>query len=113
MNQEEHINKARELLVRANQESTGGGDDLLAAEMMWGALCHCLITVALNNGLPHDSHEAFRYVAQQMDAPGRRNTWKTRFAEAERLHGHFYQGDVPAWLVRAYMQKLLKPPGNS
>ena len=41
MNQEEHINKARELLERAHQEPTGGGDELLAAEMMWGAFCHC------------------------------------------------------------------------
>lgn len=105
MNQQEHINKARELLERAHQESTGGGDDLLAAEMMWGAFCHCLITVALNNGLPHDSHGAFRHVAQQLDATGRRNTWRTRFGAAERLHRHFYHGDVPAKLLQAYMQR--------
>ena len=105
MNQEEHINRARELLERAHQEPTGGGDELLAAEMMWGAFCHCLITVALNNGVPHDSHGAFRYVAQQLDATGGGNTWKPRFGEAERLHRHFYHGDIPTKLVRAHMRR--------
>lgn len=38
MNQEEHISKAWELLERANQESAGGGDEPLAAEMMRGAI---------------------------------------------------------------------------
>ena len=105
MNQQEHISKARELLERALQESTGGGDELLAAEMMWGAFCHCVITVALNNGLPYDSHGAFRYVAQQMEATGGGNTWRPRFVEAERLHRHFYHGDAPARLVQAYMRR--------
>ena len=105
MNQQEHISKARELLERAHQETAGGGDEFLAAEMMWGAFCHCLITVALNDGLPHDSHGAFRYIAQQMDATGGGNTWRARFGEAELLHRHFYHGDVPARLVQAYMRR--------
>ena len=105
MNQEEHINKARELLERAYQESSEGGDDLLAAEMMWGSFCHCLITVALNSGIPHDSHGAFRYVVQQMDATGAGNTWRPRFGVAERLHRHFYHGDIPFRLVQAYMRQ--------
>ena len=105
MNQEEHISKAWEHLERAHHESTRGGDDLLAAEMMWGAFCHCLITVALNNGLPHDSHGAFRRVAQHIDATGGGNSWRPRFGEAERLHRHFYHGDIPARMVRAYMRR--------
>ena len=105
MNQEEHMAKARGLLERANQERTIGGDDLLSAEMMWGAFCHCLITVALNNGMPHDSHGSFRHVAQQMDATGGGNTWRPRFGVAERLHRHFYHGDIPARLVRDYMSQ--------
>jgi len=71
--------------------------------MMWGAFCHCLITVALNSGLLHDSHGAFRYIAQQMDSTGGGNTWRPRFGVAERLHRHLYHGDIPARLVRAYM----------
>lgn len=74
MNQQEHINKARELLEQAHRESTGGGDEILAAEMMRGSFRLCLITVALNNGLPHDSHGAFRHVARQMDATRGGNT---------------------------------------
>ena len=89
---------------RAHQELTGGGDDLLAAEMMWRGFCNCLITVGLNNGLPHDSHGALRYVAQQMDATRGGDTRRPRFDAAERLHRHFYHGDIPARLMRAQIR---------
>ena len=68
MNRQEHMQEAQDLLKRADEESTDGGNDRIAAEFMWGAFAHCLITVAQNNGLPHDSHGTFRIIAQHMDA---------------------------------------------
>ena len=60
MNQEEHLSMARELMRRADQESAAdGGNEMIAAEFLWGTFAHCLITVAQNEGLPHDSHGAF------------------------------------------------------
>ena len=41
----------------------GGGNELIAAEFLRGAFAHCLITFAQNEGLPHDSHRAFRHIA--------------------------------------------------
>ena len=64
MNQEEHLTTARELARRADQESSDGGNELIAAGLFWGAFAHCLITVALNEGLPHDSHGVFRTILQ-------------------------------------------------
>ena len=42
MNQEEHLSMARELMRRADQESAAdGGNEMIAAEFLWGALAHC------------------------------------------------------------------------
>ena len=96
MNQEEHISVARELVTRAHQESTDGGNEIIAAKFLWGAFAHCLITVALNQSLPHHSHEAFHRIAQHLDAAEGGNEWRSRFGSAERLHSHFYHGTLPA-----------------
>ena len=37
MNQEEHTTMARELMTRADQESQDGGNEMIAAELLWGA----------------------------------------------------------------------------
>ena len=42
MNQEQHINMARELVDRADNESKNGGNEMVAAELLWGAFAHCL-----------------------------------------------------------------------
>ena len=46
MNEDEHTQEARELIRRADEESTDGGNERIAAELLWGAFAHCLITVA-------------------------------------------------------------------
>ena len=95
MNQEEHLAMARELMRRADQESGDGGNEMIAAEFLWGAFAHCLITVALNEMLPHDSHGAFKRIAQHLDAAQGGNKWASCFGSAERLHFHFYHGRLP------------------
>ena len=94
MNQEEHVSTARELMRRADQEWQHGGNDMIAAELLWGAFAHCLITVALNEGLPHDSHGAFRRITQRLDNIHGGNTWASSFGAAEQLHFHYYHGDL-------------------
>ena len=105
MNQEEHTGMARELMTRAGQESQDGGNEMIAAELFWGAFAHSLITVAQNEGLPHDSHGAFKRVAQHLDTSQGGNRWSTRFGSAERLHFHFYHGTLPPGEMRAYRNR--------
>ena len=105
MNQEEHINMARELVDRADKESGNGGNEMIAAEFLWGAFAHCLITVAQNEGLPHDSHRAFGRIAQRLDAVQGGNEWRSRFGSAERLHFHFYHGNLPAQELRTHRRQ--------
>ena len=92
MNQEEHLSTARDLMTRASQESQDGGNDVIAAEFLWGAFAHCLIVVAQNEGLPHDSHGAFTRIAQHMDAAKGGNRWRSYFGSGDQLHQHFYHG---------------------
>ena len=106
MNQEEHLSMARELMRRADQESaTDGGNEMIAAEFLWGALAHCLITVAQNEELPHDSHGAFSRIAQHLDAAQGSNEWRSRFGSSEQLHFHFYHGDLPEDELRTHRQR--------
>ena len=94
MNQEEHASTARELMTRADEEWQNGGNKMIAAELLWGAFAHCLLTVALNENLPHDSHGAFRRIVQHLDNVHGGNTWTSKFGAAERLHFHFYHGNL-------------------
>ena len=102
MNRHEHTQEAQDLLKRSEEESADGGNDRIAAEFLWGAFAHCLITVAQDNGLPHDSHGAFERTARHMDAAQSSNDWRSRFGSAERLHRHFYHGDLPAQELRTH-----------
>ena len=102
MNQEEHLAMARELIERADQESSDGGNEMIAAELLWGAFAHCLIAAAQNQGLPHDSHGAFKRIAQHLDAAQGGNKWTSRFGSAAQLHTHFYHGGLPDRELRVH-----------
>ena len=104
MDQEEHVRMARELIRRAGEESRDGGGELVAAELLWGAFAHCLIAIALNEGLPHNSHGAFQSIARRLDASLGGNRWRSRFGSAERLHFHFYHGHLPDDELRTHQR---------
>ena len=104
MNQQEHVSTARELTERADEESRNGGNELIAAEFLWGAFAHCLIGIALNQGLAHDSHGTFERIARHLDAAQGSNTWRSCFGSAERLHAHFYHGNLPVRELRTHTQ---------
>ena len=45
MIQEENVRIARELMGRVEEESEGGGNEMVAAEFLWGGFVYCLITL--------------------------------------------------------------------
>ena len=87
---------ARELMSRAEMEQRTSGNELVAAEFLWGAFAHCLIAVAQNEGLPHDSHGAFSNIAKELAAKQHLPRWQSDFGAAENLHTHYYHGDLNA-----------------
>ena len=107
MNQQEHAQEARDFLRRAHQESASGGNHRVAAEFLWGAFAHCLIAVALNEALHHESHGAFRHIAHHMDAAQGGNQWRSRFGSAARLHQHFYHGHLNSNLLRTHSRQAV------
>ncbi len=91
--QAEHIRLARDFLDRA-ETALSTGDAVVGAELLWGAAAHALIAVALQQGLPYNSHGAFKNVARrQLDDPGLPE-WLSEFNIAEQFHKHFYHGGL-------------------
>ena len=105
MNQEEHVSMARELARRADEETRGRRQRDGCRRTLVGTFAHCLFTVALKAGLPHDSHGAFRKIARRMDAAQGSNRWRSRFGSAEQLHFHFYHGDLPDDELRTHKRR--------
>ena len=68
----------------------------LAAEALWGAFVQGLIAHARRHQLPHDSHGSFRNAARHLDRLRNTNFWSSSFADAERLHVHFYHQSLSA-----------------
>ena len=111
--QAEHIRLARDFPDRA-ETALSTGDTVAGAELLWGAAAHALIAVALQQGLPYDSHGAFKNVARrQLDDPDLPE-WLSEFNVAEQFHKHFYHGrlsvkqlaaDPPQ--VRRFINRLL------
>ena len=87
---------AQEFAIRADRELQNGGNQLVAAELLWGAFAHCLIAMALNEGMAHNSHEDFRRVAYRLAEAQESERWLSDFGAAESLHIHFYHGNLTA-----------------
>lgn len=88
MNQEEHLSMARELMKPADQESGDEDNDMIAAEFLRGALAQCLIAVAQNDGLPHDSHRALTLRLGRKTAFPLPPRWPTGRGTANPQAGH-------------------------
>ena len=104
---------AQNFLVRA-EASLSTGDAVVGSELLWGAAAHALIAVALQQGLPYDSHGNLKNVAgRQLNYPGRPE-WLSEFNTAEQFHKHFYHGRLSARQlmtdppkVRRFVNRLL------
>ena len=83
-------------MALAETERERGGNELVAAEFLWGAFAHCIITVAQNEGMPHNSHDDLRQVAEHLTLLQGLERWRSDFGAAEKLHVHFYHGNLNA-----------------
>ena len=97
----EHVELAPEFLDEADAEFAAGKTPK-GAEMLWGAVAHALIAVALRNGWPYNSHGALKRVAKQLpNVPGVSH-WLTEFNVMERFHSHFYHGQMSGGRIARY-----------
>lgn len=89
--QSRHVSIAHRFLDKSDREFSDG-DELNGAELLWGAVAHALIAVALEYGWHFDSHGALRNVAVRLETSQERPQWRSDFSMAERFHTHFHHG---------------------
>ena len=97
----EHIQLAPVFLDEADAEFAAG-KMMKGAEMLWGAVAHATIAVALRCRRPYNSHGALKRVAGQLpNVPGESH-WLTEFDVMERFHSHFYHGQMSNEKIAEY-----------
>lgn len=91
---EDHVQTARHLMARADQEMADAGNLRIASELQWGAFIQCIIAKGETLRMPGKSHEDFEDVARHLDSITGDHTWRRRYAEAEKLHHNFLHGSL-------------------
>lgn len=94
MTPNEHLETIEEFVRDSERLFTSGGNTLVAAELLWGAMAHGLIAVAGNNGWRCDGHQGYAEVARRLQASTTRQRWMSDVAAGEQLHRHFYRGHL-------------------
>ena len=94
MTPEEHIQTMDEFVRDSQRIFTDGGNRLVAAELLWGALAHGLIAAADTNGWRCDGHQGYKEVARQLQSTTLSRRWISDVAAGEQLHRHFYRGHM-------------------
>lgn len=87
----ERLQTIEEFVRRSDDEFDNGGNALIAAEILWGALAHCLIALAEINGWRCEGHQGYRQVAKRLEGDDQPGRWSSDFAAGEQLHTYFYQ----------------------
>ena len=111
MTPQEHLDTSSELEARSDQEFNEGGNRLIAAELLWGAVAHNLIAAAdFHPKWQIKGHSYYAFAAGQLALEESNTSWQSDTAQADSLHRHFYNGDLsPADLAarRAVAKRLV------
>lgn len=70
------------------------GDDLVGAELMWGAAARATKAAAARMGLPHGSHRQLFTVAQRVSDESGIQGLRALLGKASALHVHFYESQL-------------------
>ena len=102
MTLQEHLDTMAEFTNDSDEIFTSGGNKLVAAELLWGALAHGLIAIAEINGWRCEWHQGYREVGNQLQGSTQRLRWRSDVAAGEQLHKHFYQGHLTEMEIQRY-----------
>ncbi len=111
---------SREFAQRSDQEFDHGGNTMIAAELLWGAVAQSLLAIAEDNSWPCQGHGGYFQVARRLAEQQPNVPWQSDIAAADQLHGHFYNRDLqPAELnsrrhtaQRALQRAAILPPAK-
>ena len=92
---QERLDVSSELAARSDQEFNQSGNHLIAAELLWGAVAHNLIAAAdFHPKWQIRGHSYYAFAAKQLSSEEPSTSWQSDTAQADRLHHHFYNGDL-------------------
>ena len=90
----ERRDSSLEFAERSDQEFDHGGNSMIAAELLWGAVAHALIAVAEINEWPCQGHKGYFQVAARLAELQPGLSWESDIAAANQLHRHFYNRNL-------------------
>ena len=87
---------SQNLLARSDDEFNNGGDTMIAAELLWGAVAqHLLAAGAVQQPpKPISRHSFYGHMATELAAQDPSKQWQSEFAAADQLHRHFYHRNL-------------------
>ena len=114
MSPREHRQTALDFLA-ASDEEFERGDILQGAEKLWGAAAHAIMSVAQEQGWPHESHRSLKNAAIRLSRLRGAPLIDYGFGLAEKFHRHFYHDSMEDWerdadrpKVHDLVQRVLK-----
>ena len=111
---------SRDFAQRSDQEFDHGGNTMIAAELLWGAVAQSLLAIAEDNSWPCQGHGGYFQVARRLAEQQTNVLWQSDIAAADQLHRHFYNRNLqPAELdsrrfaaQRALQRVITLPPAR-
>ena len=87
---------SQDLAARSDDEFNNGGDTMIAAELMWGAVAQQLLAVGAVQQPPKQigAHSFYRHIATELAAQVPSKQWESEFAAADQLHRYFYHRNL-------------------
>lgn len=83
-----------ELSQRSDREFDQGGDTMIAAELLWGAVAQTLLAIAEIKEWPCQGHRGYIQVATRLAEQQPHIPWNSNIAAADQPHGHFYNRNL-------------------
>ena len=94
MTPKDRLDTSLEFAQRSDQEFDNGGNNMIAAELLWGAVAQTIIAHAAKNGWPCHGHGGYFEVARRLAEQQPEVPWQSDIAAADQLHGHFYNRNL-------------------
>ena len=89
---------SQNLFARSDDEFNNGGDTMIAAELLWGAVAQQLLAAGAVQRPPKQitSHSFYRRMATELVTQDQSKQWESEFAAADQLHRYFYHRNLKA-----------------
>lgn len=89
---------SQNLMARSDDEFNNGGDTMIAAELLWGAVAQQLLAAGTLQQPPNQisNHSFYGHMATELEAQDPSKQWQSEFAAADQLHRYFYHRNLKA-----------------